>query len=1098
MTLAFRNQLSQTAKQMRTLLASPPPDWHAADDESPALSLLALEEEMAVNTEHSDALYNEAARFEEGQRLFLSAFGKLLAGAKDAEQKEYDDLLAEFRLDELQTACRQLISTLARRIRAYKRKESDLRAQIAQEQSRAAAHVTLEDDAGRDMSFLRDTVVGPIQQMLQQNQQLMQTMLQALNLQNRPEGPATPVPQPPTTAPAVSTVSAGPASSTHTAATFSVPQSDANATLHSGSLPVSSVPGGPLPVFITAPTPMMPIFTSRNMGAQSTFTPHSSHWTTPPGTGFGGQHQGRPQYFSSPFVPQMPSNAVLQAFSTQSRFHLPLPTLEIPHFSGERSKWRPFWHKFRLVIQHHPELSDLEKHTLLLNYLKGDAKKLVDGIPEAEGNFQIVIDILRDEYDNRPQLVRDLYSQLQKLESATSLSKLKELYFGFVRICRQLEIEGESPNHNPLLWKMVYDKMAKSYLSKLLAKKPVNSEWTALSIQAALREVIKREEELAEHKAEHRTERPSKDLDEREEEPDQHYTILSTMVDQKKRPEPQRSCSFCQRKDHWTDGCHKYPDYQTRVDRTRELHQCFKCLRTGHGSKKCKATLSNCFHCKRKHNSALCREKFEQKRSDNQEQKPKDTKTKHTKEKESIKTMVAGTKKEFQTSNMEAKETRADAPELNSATATPSSVFPGNKQSELTLLMAAEAYVFNSEDPSRRIKALITLDTHSHITVISDNFYKRLGLMVNKREQLNIAPFGDNKSIRFNTNKVRFGVELLNKEEVVIEGYTKQVVTVSAPLAAIKQEDLKNLDSKGYPVRFRAPDILIGIDNYHAFQVQVGDPLQSGFHLSTSALGPLISGKGIHKAQHSRFRRKEWHKPKVPKPAISSLEDSVAKKTGRKANTIQKSQAKIRTQHTINQAPVIVGHCSTHCRTQKNTQQIPKTGSGNKSSKRRRELKPERKPSTVANPDSAVKNEVPKKTPYLVQKKMPTPLHPKVEKESNPYKQPMVAKPHPTPETQAKHQMLLRPRRKQNRCSNCSNSPCRCAGSQPTVILNSSVEMRLPPRSVQCQTEPDPSELAVTDSSNEKLDRIRLRRNFVCRECRERSREKRQKSLIKA
>ncbi|KAI1722343.1 Pao retrotransposon peptidase family protein [Ditylenchus destructor] len=390
--------------------------------------------------------------------------------------------------------------------------------------------------------------------------------------------------------------------------------------------------------------------------------------------------------------------------------------------------------------------------------------------------------------------------------------------------------------------------------------------------------------------------------------------------------------------------------------------------------------------------------------------------------------------------------------------------------------MAAEAYVFNSEDPSRRIKALITLDTHSHITVISDNFYKRLGLM------------------------------LLNKEEVVIEGYTKQVVTVSAPLAAIKQEDLKNLDSKGFPVRFRAPDILIGIDNYHAFQVQVGDPLQSGFHLSTSALGPLISGKGIHKAQHSRFRRKEWHKPKVPKPAISSLEDSVAKKTGRKANTIQKSQAKIRTQHTINQAPVIVGHCTvlsqigieSEVRTQKNTQQIPKTGSGNKSSKRRRELKPERKPSTVANPDSAVKNEVPKKTPYLVQKKMPTPLHPKVEKESNPYKQPMVAKPHPTPETQAKHQMLLRPRRKQNRCSNCSNSPCRCAGSQPTVILNSSVEMRLPPRSIQCQTEPDPSELAVTDSSNEKLDRMRLRRNFVCRECRERSREKRQKSLIKA
>ncbi|KAI1693252.1 hypothetical protein DdX_20763 [Ditylenchus destructor] len=108
MTLAFRNQLSQAANQMRTLLATAPPDWTAAEDASAALSLLALEEEIAVNTEHSDALLNEAARFEEGQRLFLSAFGKLPSGSKDAEQKTYDDLLNEIRLDELQAECRQM------------------------------------------------------------------------------------------------------------------------------------------------------------------------------------------------------------------------------------------------------------------------------------------------------------------------------------------------------------------------------------------------------------------------------------------------------------------------------------------------------------------------------------------------------------------------------------------------------------------------------------------------------------------------------------------------------------------------------------------------------------------------------------------------------------------------------------------------------------------------------------------------------------------------------------------------------------------------------------------------------------------------------
>ncbi|KAI1693882.1 hypothetical protein DdX_20412 [Ditylenchus destructor] len=83
-----------------------------------------------------------------------------------------------------------------------------------------------------------------------------------------------------------------------------------------------------------------------------------------------------------------------------------------------------------------------------------------------------------------------------------------------------------------------------------------------------------------------------------------------------------------------------------------------------------------------------------------------------------------------------------------------------------------------------------------------------------------------------------------------------------------------------------------------------------------------------------------------------------------------------------------------------------------------------------------------------------------------------------SPETQAKHQMLLRPRRKQNRCPSCSNSPCRCARNQ--LLLSNSVEMRMsaqpiqnatmPTRDlVQSQVEPDPSKLAVTDSSDEKL-----------------------------
>ncbi|KAI1694028.1 hypothetical protein DdX_20327 [Ditylenchus destructor] len=243
MTLAFRTLLSQAANQMRALLTSAPPDWTAAEDASATISLLALEEEIAVNIEHSDALINEAARFEEGQRLFLSAFGKLPAGSKDAEQKSYDDLLNDIRVDDLQAECRQMISSLARRVRAYRRLESELRAQIAQAQARATTHVALDDNGSRDTSLLRDILQQNqqmMQQMMQQNAQLnmqnMQDMLQAFTLQHRPATPSVDDQHRPATPPAVSAVNSTASNSLLTTAVpVSEPPPTANSTLQSVS-----------------------------------------------------------------------------------------------------------------------------------------------------------------------------------------------------------------------------------------------------------------------------------------------------------------------------------------------------------------------------------------------------------------------------------------------------------------------------------------------------------------------------------------------------------------------------------------------------------------------------------------------------------------------------------------------------------------------------------------------------------------------------------------------------------------------------------------------------------------------------------------------
>ncbi|KAI1699813.1 hypothetical protein DdX_17104 [Ditylenchus destructor] len=377
------------------------------------------------------------------------------------------------------------------------------------------------------------------QQTAQQN---MQDMLQAFTLQIRPATTSIDDQHRPATPPAVSAVNSTTSHSLLTTAlSVSEPQLTANNTLQSVSGPVSNAPGGPFPVSTASMS--MPIYTTRNMGAQST---HSSHWTTPPGRGFGqqfGQHHAQPQYFSSPYVPPVPSP--LQ----DDRFRLPLPQIEIPYFYGEQSKWRSFWQRFELVMSRHPELSDLERLILLLGYLKGDAKKLVEGISIADGNYEIVVSLLKDAYDNREMIICGIYNNLQKLELATNGPKLKEVYFQFSKICRQLEVEGEMPSQNPVLWKIIYDKLSAHTLRQIIPKKPLGG-WTVQSLQRALKPVIDQEEEIAAHKGN----RPkSANQGKPQNDSNQHHTVLSAVADQRKRPEAQWPCSFCQDKGHWLD-----------------------------------------------------------------------------------------------------------------------------------------------------------------------------------------------------------------------------------------------------------------------------------------------------------------------------------------------------------------------------------------------------------------------------------------------------------------------------------------------------------------------------------------------------------------
>ncbi|KAI1718264.1 putative peptidase (DUF1758) domain-containing protein [Ditylenchus destructor] len=840
MTLAFRTLLSQAANQMRALLTSAPPDWTAAEDASATISLLALEEEIAVNIEHSDALINEAARFEEGQRLFLSAFGKLPAGSKDAEQKTYDDLLNEIRVDELQAECRQMISSLARRVRAYKRLESELRAQIAQAQARATTHVALDDNGSRDTSLLRD-ILQQNQQMMQQMmqhiqdtqqtaQQTMQDMLQAFTLQIRPATPSVDDQHRPATPPAVSAVNS---TASHSLLTTALPVSEppptANNTLQSVSGPVSSAPGGPLPVS----TASMPIYTTRNMGAQST---HSSHWTTPLGPGFGqqfGQHHAQPQYFSSPFDP--PVQPPLQ----DDRFRLPLPKIQIPYFYGEQSLWRDFWQRYELIMSRHPELSNLERLILLLGYLKGDAEKLVKGIPITESNYQLVVSLLKDAYDDKQTIIR---------------AKLKELYFQFSSICRQLELEGEAPSHNPVLWNIVLDKLSSQTLRQIIPMEP-KLGWTVDTLKAALKTVIDHEKKFAEYRGD---KLKSTKREKTQNEAYQHQVLDGI---EKQRSPNGLKCFFCQ-ESHWSVLCSEYPDHDSRWERCKQIGLCTKCLRKGHRSKDCDKDYT-CQICEKNHLKAICPKcpsQHESKRDHNndrnkekRDQKPNrnvnsvtvsdENEDSSDEESDDESSSEESTEPANQINTLIAAQANSDAEKTVSQTLATCKT----TQCLTTMFMAAEAKVFNPQKPNRSATALIILDSASHLTFISDKLAREMSLPIDRKLKLCLSPFSDdsNRVVKLKTTAVKFGLQFSNGRQISIKGYTKNRIAGPSPLAVLKEDDMRRFWNKHpIPAELRIPDILIGIDTFHRFKVERGEKLHNGFYLSSTALGPVLSGRG--------------------------------------------------------------------------------------------------------------------------------------------------------------------------------------------------------------------------------------------------------------
>ena len=95
-----------------------------------------------------------------------------------------------------------------------------------------------------------------------------------------------------------------------------------------------------------------------------------------------------------------------------------LPNLELPTFDGSATTYTEFWDSFSAPSENNTTLSKVVKHQYLRSKLVGEARKLLQGIPIDDHNYNVKL--LQERYGNKQVEIDSHYATLMELQQASN------------------------------------------------------------------------------------------------------------------------------------------------------------------------------------------------------------------------------------------------------------------------------------------------------------------------------------------------------------------------------------------------------------------------------------------------------------------------------------------------------------------------------------------------------------------------------------------------------------------------------------------------------------------------------------------------------
>ena len=299
------------------------------------------------------------------------------------------------------------------------------------------------------------------------------------------------------------------------------------------------------------------------------------------------------------------------------------PPLECGTFSGrEKDKFafNTFLNQFSNVIASRKNLSDSAKQTYLYGYLRDYALKVVKHLPISDGNYQLALKMLKQEFLDVSYIIDETFKNILKaapsMEFDPEFTSVK-IYLNEIRAylydlrAHNVDLLEEGTAGHKLVSHIVFSKLPLSIKKELVHK--------VQSIYPTITEILNRYNDVIKTLA--------KTTSIKRKMVSKSFSKQSANLNSVAKAEESKStmqsfgavctkleklrCKLCSAEGHSIGRCPNFLHYADRIARLKELSLCTRCAGSGHDEDKCYGKQNKmrfeCRICKRReHITPLC------------------------------------------------------------------------------------------------------------------------------------------------------------------------------------------------------------------------------------------------------------------------------------------------------------------------------------------------------------------------------------------------------------------------------------------------------------------------------------------------------------